>query len=72
MMYTAQHCLFAQWNLQNNTAEVLPKGLYLAIWMAQSLYKHVYIPRIERPPVLRDPIVYWLLWVGLIVTENNE
>ena len=57
MMYTAQHCLFAQWNLQNNTAEVLPKSLYLAIWMAQSLYKHVYIPRIERPPVLRDPIV---------------
>ena len=43
-----------QWNLYNETEEILLKHPNFVIYLTRSLQNHVYPPCRERPPVLRD------------------
>ena len=56
---------FSQWNLYNETSEVLLKHINFIICLAQSLQNHVYSPSHERPPVLR-------VHTGFTVFQTNN
>ena len=56
-----------QWNLYNETAEVLLKTHKFHYLPVTILQNHVYSPCLERPPVLIDHNIWWSLYTGFFV-----